>query len=72
MRIVLDIETNSTHDKIWCVVTRDIDDGIVREWHNKDDVLQKYLSVADSIIMHNGIFFDAPVLQKVWGVTITT
>jgi len=70
MRIVLDIETNSTHDKIWCVVTRDIDDGIVREWHNKDDVLQKYLSVADSIIMHNGIFFDAPVLKKVWGVTI--
>jgi len=70
MRIVLDIETNSTHDKIWCVVTRDIDDGIVREWHNKDDVLQKYLSAADSIIMHNGIFFDAPVLKKVWGVTI--
>lgn len=70
MKIVLDIETNLAHDKIWCVVTRDIDDGIVREWHEKDSELQRYLSVADKIIMHNGIFFDAPVLKKVWGITI--
>jgi DNA polymerase I-like protein with 3'-5' exonuclease and polymerase domains len=70
MRIVLDIETNLTHDKIWCVVTRDIDDGIVRYWKNNDAELQRYLSVADEIIMHNGIFFDAPVLKRVWGVTV--
>ena len=70
MRIVLDIETNSTHDKIWCVVTRDIDDGTVREWYQTEAVLQQYLSAADSIITHNGIFFDFPVLKKVWGITV--
>jgi len=70
MRIILDIETNLAHDKIWCVVTRDIDDGIVRHWENTDAELQRYLSVADEIIMHNGIFFDAPFLKKVWGITV--
>ena len=70
MRIILDIETNTTHDKIWCVVTRDIDDDIVRHWENNDAELQRYLSVADKIITHNGIFFDFPVLKKVWGITV--
>ena len=70
MRIILDIETNLTHDKIWCVVTRDIDDGILRYWKQNDAELQRYLSVADEIIAHNGIFFDFPVLKKVWGITV--
>ena len=32
MRIILDIETNLAHDKIWCVVTRDIDTGEVQTY----------------------------------------
>lgn len=68
MRIVLDIETNTAHDKIWCVVTRNIDVDEVFIF-TKPDSLQQYISRADKVIMHNGIFFDAPVLKKVWNIT---
>lgn len=69
MRIVLDIETNLEHDKIWCVVTRDVDTDMVSTFL-KPDNLQAYLNDADKIIAHNGIFFDFPVLKRVWGITI--
>jgi DNA polymerase I-like protein with 3'-5' exonuclease and polymerase domains len=69
MKIVLDIETNSTHDKIWMCVTRDIETDEVKVWKAASG-LQKYLEVCDLIIMHNGINFDAPVLRKNWSVTM--
>jgi len=65
MRIVLDIETNKAHDIIWCVVTRNIDNGEVKVWKHQDG-LQKYLDCCTSIMMHNGINFDGPVLKKNW------
>lgn len=65
MKIVLDIETNSTHDKIWLAVTRDIETGAVVSWKEANG-LQKYLDNCDLIIMHNGICFDAPVLREIW------
>jgi DNA polymerase I-like protein with 3'-5' exonuclease and polymerase domains len=69
MRIVLDIETNSTHDKIWVVVTRNID---TNEWFTfkTPELLQTYINNAAEIVTHNGIFFDFPVLKKVWGITV--
>jgi DNA polymerase-1 len=69
-RIVLDIETNSTHDKIWCVVCRDIDTGLVNTWTAEHPALQGHISSADTIVTHNGIFFDFPVLKKVWGIQV--
>jgi DNA polymerase I len=69
MKIVLDIETNSTHDKIWMCVTRNIDTDEVQVWKAANG-LQKYLADCDLIIMHNGINFDAPVLRKNWNVTM--
>jgi len=69
MKIVLDIETNSSHDKIWLVVTRDIETGAVVSWKQASG-LQRYLDSCDLIIMHNGIAFDLPVLQKNWSVTM--
>jgi DNA polymerase-1 len=65
MKIVLDIETNKAHDIIWCVVTRNIDNGEVKVWKHQDG-LQKYLDSCTLIIMHNGINFDGPVLKKNW------
>ena len=65
MRIVLDIETNKAHDIIWCVVTRNIDNGEVKVWKHQEG-LQKYLDSCTSIMMHNGINFDGPVLKKNW------
>ena len=69
MRIVLDIETNLEHDKIWCVVTRNIDTD---EWFyfKSTENLQTYLNNAEKIVAHNGIFFDFPVLKRVWGITV--
>ena len=68
-RIVLDIETNSTHDHIWLCVTRNIDTDEVIEWKEASG-LQKYLDSCDLIIGHNLINFDAPVLRKTWKVTM--
>jgi len=70
MRIILDIETNSTHDKIWCVVTRDIDTDLVHNWTKPFPSLQEYIDSADVVVTHNGIFFDFPVLKKVWGIQV--
>ena len=69
MRIILDIETNLTFDKIWCVVTRDIDTDMVSTFTSPDN-LQQYLNDVDKIIAHNGIFFDFPVLKKNWKIFI--
>jgi DNA polymerase I len=69
MKIVLDIETNSKHDKIWLAVTRNIDTGEVKSWKEASG-LQKYLDNCDLIIMHNGICFDAPVLRETWKTSI--
>ena len=69
MKIVLDIETNSTHDIIWMCVTRNIETDEVVVWKAANG-LQKYLESCDLIIMHNGINFDAPVLRKNWNVTM--
>jgi DNA polymerase I-like protein with 3'-5' exonuclease and polymerase domains len=69
MKIVLDIETNSKHNKIWLVVTRDINTGEVKSWKEASG-LQKYLDNCDLIIMHNGICFDAPVLRETWRISI--
>jgi DNA polymerase I len=69
MRIILDIETNSTHDKIWCVVCRDIDKDVVSTFVQPSS-LQDFINGCDSVVTHNGIFFDFPVLKKVWGITV--
>ncbi len=68
MRVILDIETNLKHDKIWMCVTREIG-GDVIVWKEARE-LQKYLDSCDLIIMHNGICFDAPVLRKNWNITM--
>jgi len=65
MRIVLDIETNLAHDKIHVVVTKDIDSGEVKVWKQAVNLLE-YLKDVSLIVMHNGIAFDAPVLNRLW------
>lgn len=69
MKIVLDIETNSKHDKIWLVVTRNIETNEVKVWKQASG-LQEYLASCDLIIMHNGINFDSQVLRESWKVTM--
>ena len=70
MRIALDIETNSTHDKIWCCGTYDIDTKEAIVWTSAKE-LQSYIQKAQLLIAHNGIGFDFPILNKHWGTRIT-
>jgi DNA polymerase I-like protein with 3'-5' exonuclease and polymerase domains len=68
-RIAIDIETNMAHTVIHLAVTQDIDSGEVRVWKSKEG-LWDYLKDADLIVAHNGIGFDFPVLNRVWGTKI--
>ena len=67
--LVLDIETNLTHDVIWCCVTLHRETGEIKVWKTNEG-LKEYLNDALSIIMHNGISFDASILNRVWGTSI--
>jgi DNA polymerase I len=64
--IFLDIETNTSHDTIWCCVTKK--DNETKIW-TKPDGLQSYLQ-DQSIVMHNGIGFDAYHLNRLWNTKI--
>ena len=66
--IFLDIETNLKHDTIWLCVTKHSTTGEVRHWREADS-LQQYLE-GEQVVGHNIIGFDAPILNKVWGVVI--
>jgi DNA polymerase I len=69
-RIALDIETNLVHDTIHLCVTQDIDNQEdVRVWKAPNG-LWDYLKDATLIVAHNGIGFDFPILNKVWGTKI--
>jgi DNA polymerase I len=68
--IVLDIETNLAHNKIWVVVTKDLSTGEVKTWKAAKP-LQEYLKDVTLIVAHNGISFDFPVLNRLWGTKIT-
>ena len=65
MKLVLDIETNLAHDKIWVCVTKDIETGEVRKWKHPNG-LNDYLSKATILVGHNLISFDAVILNRIW------
>lgn len=65
MRIVLDIETDTKHSKIWLVVTKDLDTGEIRVWKQARG-LKEFLEQCTLIVMQNGVSFDAPVLNRLW------
>ena len=64
--IFLDIETNTSHDIIWCCVTKK--DNETKIW-TKPDGLQSYLQ-DQSIVGHNLIGFDAFHLNRLWNTRI--
>jgi len=67
--LVLDIETNLAHDKIWCCVTLHRETNEIKVWKDKEG-LNEYLRDADTIVGHNLIAFDATVLNRVWNTKI--
>ena len=71
MLITLDIETNTSHDNIWVVVTQDVETGEMLE-HYSAVTLAPLISRASGVIGHNLVGFDAPVLLKQWNLHIPT
>jgi len=70
-RIAIDCETNMAHTIIHVAVTQDIDrPEDVRVWRAGAG-LWDYLKDADLIAAHNGIGFDFPLLNKLWGTKIS-
>ena len=69
MRIALDIETTMDHQTIHLCVTQEVDTNEVRIWKTPDG-LWEYLKQADLIVAHNGIGFDFPILNRLWGTKI--
>lgn len=67
--IILDIETNTKHDTIWCCVTKDITTGEINVWTEARS-LRSYLKQDDLLIGHNIIGFDAPILNQQWNLKI--
>ena len=65
--IFLDIETNTKFDTIWCCVTKC--DGEVKVW-KEASALRGFLKKDDQLVMHNGISFDAPILNRLWNTKI--
>jgi DNA polymerase I-like protein with 3'-5' exonuclease and polymerase domains len=65
--IFLDIETNTKFDTIWCCVTKC--DGEVKVWKEASG-LRDFLRKGDQLVMHNGISFDAPILNRLWNMKI--
>jgi DNA polymerase-1 len=67
--VFLDIETNSQASQIWLCVTKDQRSGAV-ECHRKADTLLKVLEDNPLLVAHNGIFFDYPILNRLWNTKI--
>jgi DNA polymerase I len=71
--LVLDIETNLAHDKIWCCAYHCswfFPSTIHVETSESIAGLKSAIKGADVIVGHNIIGFDGPILSKVWGVKI--
>ena len=64
--VFLDIETTMCHKKIHLVVTNA--NGVIK-CHREPQSLKKEIS-GKILVAHNGIAFDFPVLNRVWGLKI--
>ena len=68
--IYLDLEANGlTPDTIWCVVTMENDVPTV---HTTPDTLSEALRSSVSVVGHNLIGYDMPVLERLWGVSVAS
>ena len=70
MRLVADIETNGFLDNVTvvhCIAAKDIDTGTVYTFYGPTiEEGVRFLQSADTLIFHNGISYDIPVLNKLY------
>jgi DNA polymerase-1 len=69
MKIICDIETEQLDNpqKVWVVVCKEVESGEVRRFHPEQDGyadLSSYFSGISTVIGHNWLGFDGPVLSR--------
>jgi len=68
-KIIIDIETDAIKaTRIWCVVCKELNSKT--EYFTDRNGLIDYLKPDDVLIAHNGIAFDFPILNNLWGTSI--
>ena len=77
MKLVFDIETDGIDaTKIWCLVVQNVESSGVHKFTDEND---KYPNIADGLrllqdaellIAHNGIGFDAFIINKLYGIDL--
>ena len=68
MKIIFDIETDDLNaSKIWCIVAKEIKGDFYKFGPDKLDDALELLASADTLIGHNIISFDLPVLKRLYG-----
>ena len=66
--IYLDAETDGLEPtRIWCVVTRENGVNLV---HTTPETLSEALTGSVSVVGHNLIGYDLPVLERLWGLQL--
>ena len=72
MRVVLDIETDELNASVVnCIVAKNIDTNVFTVFDPSNmHVFKNWSKDIDKYIMHNGLSFDAPVLNRLLGVEI--
>lgn len=68
MKLYLDLETNLKHDTIWCAAYA-VDDQPPQVTRDPQEV-KSLIEHASQVVNHNIIGFDAPVLERVWGIKV--
>lgn len=69
--VVVDIETNRAHDKIWCAVVLEVGGESQPTVCTSPEQLALCLARGqDYLVGHNIIAFDAPVLRECWGIDL--
>ena len=68
---VLDIETNLAHDRIWCVGVKEVGAESGQLVFTPEELLS-LVPTTSTVIGHNALSFDCPVIERVWGIKYNT
>ena len=72
-KVIFDIETDGLNPtKIWCIVAKELNGAIHKFPPNKIEEGIEFLRKSETLIGHNIIGFDIPVIEKLYNVKLNT
>jgi DNA polymerase III epsilon subunit-like protein len=72
MKLVVDLEANGLDDATvaWCICAKDLETGEMFSYRPTElEQGMRLLNNADELILHNGIDYDIPLLERLYGFT---